>query len=220
MTGARANSRWDGLTQLRAFADARRLRSPAPQCDMCSVAIAEDGHGHIADIANRSLLCVCRACYLLFAHDGSGGTKFRAVPERYGLISDGDLSADAWERLDIPTGLAFFLRASATGRVTAFYPSPGGATESSLPLDAWEELQHAAPLLRTLLPDVEALLVRRAPTKNGPAHTDALIVPVDVCYELVGRIRQTWRGFQGGDVLWDQIESVFSHARDRAVRAS
>jgi hypothetical protein len=220
VTDVRAGSRWEGLNQLRAFADARRLRSSAPHCDMCSAAIDEDGHGHVADIANRSLMCVCRPCYFLFTHDGSGGSKFRAVPDRYERIPDADLSADEWERLDIPTGLAFFLRADATEKVTVFYPSPGGATESSLPLDAWDELQRAAPLLRTLLPDVEALLVRRVRTNGGEAHTDALIVPVDVCYELVGRIRQTWRGFQGGDTLWDEIDRFFSHARERATRAS
>ena len=44
--------------------------------------------------------------------------------------------------------------------MTAFYPSPAGATESLLPLTAWEEIVRENPALREMQPDVEALLVR------------------------------------------------------------
>ena len=64
----------------------------------------------------------------------------------------------------------------------AYYPGPAGATESLLPLDAWEALVSQNPPLQKLQPDVEALLVNRA----GKAR-NYFIAPIDKCYELVGR---------------------------------
>jgi hypothetical protein len=48
--------------------------------------------------------------------------------------------------------------------------------------------------------------------------TEALIVPIDACYELVGRIRSAWQGFRGGDVVWREIDGFFARAKDRARR--
>ena len=75
-----------------------------------------------------------------------------------------------------------------------------GATESLLELDAWRELEAANPVLATLEPDVEALLVNRA--RGARRHW---IVPIDDCYALVGLIRTPLaradrrRGGVGGD---------------------
>ena len=68
----------------------------------------------------------------------------------------------SWEALQIPVRVAFFFNNSDLGRVVAFYPSPAGATESLLPLEAWAEVVAANPVMTDLVPDVEALLVRRA----------------------------------------------------------
>ena len=51
---------------------------------------------------------------------------------------------------------------SALDRVAAFYPGPAGATESELALDRWADVVAANPVLETLEPDVEALLVASA----------------------------------------------------------
>ena len=38
-------------------------------------------HGHLVDTDKRSLACACRACYLLFTHQGAGtGGRYRAYP--------------------------------------------------------------------------------------------------------------------------------------------
>jgi hypothetical protein len=195
---------------LRRFEAARTPRAAAPKCEFCGAAIDET-HGHLVDLPRRALLCVCRPCYLLFTCDGAGGTRFRAVPTRFALLDAFLDGGDAFDALDIPIGLAFFFHSSATGRVTAFYPSPAGATESELSLDTWERLAHAAPLLSTLVPDVEALLVRR-----NAADLTALIVPIDACYELVGVIRVVWRGLQGGDDLAPRVDEFFAAAMARA----
>ena len=194
------------------------------RCELCSADI-DDEHGHLVNVPSRALLCVCRPCYLLFTHDGAGDTRFRAVPQRYEVVREFAIAGGGWESLDVPIGLAFFFHNSATGRTTAFYPSPAGATESELPLEAWNAVVEAAPSLSTLTADVEALLVRRrgSPSRQEglpvSEEADALIVPVDACYELVGRIRRAWRGLQGGDDVWREIDAFFA-SPPTAARAS
>jgi hypothetical protein len=161
-------------------------------------------HGHVVNVPRRTLLCVCRPCYLLFTPDDASGLRFRAVPERYLLLPELAAARDGLEALQIPTGLTFFFRNSATGRTTAFYPSPAGATESELPIDAWDAIVNAVPRLSTLKSDVEALLIR-----TRDSGIDALIVPIDACYELVGRIRRTWSGMHGSDEVMREIDAFF-----------
>jgi uncharacterized protein DUF5947 len=192
----------------------RVRRSADERCEFCGADIAPE-HGHLVDLPRRALLCVCRPCYLLFTHDGAGGARFRAVPTRYAVVPEFAAARDHWEALDLPIGLAFFFRNGATGRTTAFYPSPAGATESELPLEAWDALARAVPAIGTLVPDVEALLVRR-----DQDRIDALVVPIDACYELVGVIRVTWRGFHGGDEVRRHVDTFFARARERAAEAA
>jgi hypothetical protein len=42
-------------------------------------------------------------------------------------------------------------------------------------------------------------------------------VPIDACYELVGRLRTLWRGFDGGREARDAMAEFFTrvHARSR-----
>ena len=185
-------------------------RPPDERCEFCGADIPVE-HGHLVDLPRRSILCVCRACYLLFMHEGAGGARFRAVPDRFALLPGFGAAKPEWEGLDIPIGLAFFFRSSATNRVHAFYPSPAGATESELALESWDALARVVPELRRLSPDVEALLVRRT-----DAGVDAMIAPIDACYELVGRIRRGWRGFSGGDEMWQDVDAFFARAAEHA----
>ena len=69
------------------------------------------------------------------------------------------------------------------------------------------------------VPDVEALLVR-APTTRDRAG-QCYLVPIDACYELVGRLRPVWRGFDGGQEARTQIEEFFAavDARSRPAPA-
>jgi hypothetical protein len=199
--------------QLQRFASERARTAAEARCEFCGSGI-DDTHGHLVDLSRRALLCVCRPCYLLFTHDGAGGVRFRAVPTRYALVRELASSSNGWEALDLPIGLAFFFQDSASGRTTAFYPSPAGATESELPLAAWTTLTSDIPILSTMIADVEALLVRKT-----SAGTTALIVPIDACYELVGLVRVVWRGLQGGDELQRRVDEFFSRAVERAGSA-
>jgi hypothetical protein len=205
-------SDWTAVVErLRSYSSARAQAASDTRCEFCGADIDPEQHSHLADVPRRAILCVCRPCYLLFTHDGAGGKRFRAVPTRFELLPEFEDASESWELLDIPIGLAFFFRNSTTNLLTAFYPSPAGATESTLTLDAWAAIERAVPPLASLAPDVEALLVRRSATTIV-----ALIVPIDVCYELVGLIRVVWRGLQGGDEVPRRIDEFFMRALDRA----
>ncbi len=95
----------------------------------------------------------------------------------------------------------------------ALYPSPAGATESELPLGAWEDLVARNPVLRTLETDVEVLVVNRLVPPPRVA-----IVPVDRCYELVGTIKATWTGISGGTAVEDAVTAFFDGLRPRGAQ--
>ena len=135
---------------------------PDEWCDFCRQEIAET-HQHVVNLETRGLLCACRACYLLFTHERAGQERYRAVPERYVAAPDFALADEQWDAFQLPVALVFFFVNSSLNRTVAFYPSPPGATESLLPLGAWPRLIRANPLLETLRPDVEALLVYKRP---------------------------------------------------------
>jgi hypothetical protein len=201
---------------LAALQRIRRLApsEPAGRCELCTAALA-DGHRHISDMETRSLLCACRPCALLFTRAGAAGGRYRAVPERYLAVGGFELSRSEWEALQIPVTVAFFFRNSTIGDMAGFYPSPAGATECLLPLDAWKQVEMANPVVGTVESDVEAVLIR-----CGSDVIDCFIVPIDSCYELVGALRRLWRGFDGGREARDALAEYFERVEGRARRVS
>jgi hypothetical protein len=208
---------YDVLSRIR---NNRQAPEPAGErCEMCSESIADE-HQHVVNVAGRQLMCVCRACYLLFT-DSNADLRYRAVPDRYLAFEDFALDRRAWEALQIPVGVAFFFTNSALGRTVAFYPGPAGACESQLDLDAWNAIRGADSRVGLLADDVEALLVR-VPENDGAdgefAEPQSFLVPIDACYEFVGRLRMLWRGFDGGQEARQFIDSFFSQIDARALK--
>ncbi len=163
-------SAYDVLTRI---ASKRSAPEPADErCEMCSEAIADE-HQHVVNVVGRQLMCVCRACYLLFT-DGNAELRYRAVPDRYLAFPDFALNRRVWEAFQIPVGVAFFFTNSELGRTVAFYPGPAGATESELDSQAWEDawsaVRAADSRVGLLADDVEALLVRVPETRRGPSR--------------------------------------------------
>jgi Family of unknown function (DUF5947) len=199
--------------QRMAQRSGREREAALEHCDLCSAPIPPD-HRHILDVSTRELMCSCRPCAILFDRDaaGAGGQHYRLVPDRRLRLEDFAMDDVAWADLRLPVDLAFFFHSSPAGCVQAFYPSPMGATESLLQLDAWRSLEAANPILGTLEPDVEALLVNRA---RGARHHH--LVPISDCFELAGLIRTRWRGLTGGREVWDEI-ARFYDALDRRAR--
>ena len=186
---------------------------PNERCELCGATLP-DAHRHLVDLDSQRLLCACRPCSLLFDRPGAGAGHLRLVPDRRLRLDDFALSEAAWAQLRIPVDIAFFFRSSRAERVMAFYPGPMGATESLLELASWTELERANPVLVTMQPDVEALLVDRA---RGADRQ--WLVPIDDCYRLVGLIRTGWRGLSGGKQVWTQIDSFFDQLDRQAQPA-
>jgi len=197
------------LAVLQRMRIRRRADTAEERCEMCAEPI-EHEHSHLVNVATRSLLCSCRACYLLFTQPGAN-IAYRAVPDRYLSFAALQLGHGQWDDLQIPVGVAFFFHNSAMGKIVAFYPSPAGATESTLPLGAWDDVVTANPALATLLPDVEAILIRRS-----EEHIECFLIPIDSCYELVGHLRQLWRGFDGGTEARIAMTEFFDRIRARS----
>ncbi|MCI4676678.1 DUF5947 family protein [Candidatus Mycolicibacterium alkanivorans] len=223
-----------------------RTGRTAPQpvgerCEMCASPVADE-HQHVVNVAARQLMCVCRACYLLFT-DASASLRYRAVPDRFLYFPDFGLGRRAWDALQIPVGVAFFFRNSALDRTVAFYPGPAGATESELDTAAWAAAT-CDPRVGLLADDVEALLVRvpddpAAPESDvagipapesdvaglpapesdvaGLPAPECFLVPIDACYEFVGGLRLLWRGFDGGAQARDFIDGFFAGVAERSV---
>jgi hypothetical protein len=210
MTQRQPSARAQPLGSLRQFVQRPVREAPVEKCEMCAAELTPD-HSHIVNIESRSLMCSCRACYLLFTQQGAAQGKYRAVPDRRLYLRSFGLGSELWEELQIPVGMAFFFYNSALKRVTGFYPSPAGATESLLPLTAWQELTAANPVLETLEPDVEALLINR----RRDAASECYLVPIDACYELTGIVRRRWRGFDGGEEARRDIDAFFDALRER-----
>ena len=195
----------------------RRIATPPPppvaaeeRCEFCAADIGAR-HGHVADVTDHRLMCVCRPCYLLFAPRGAGGGRYRGVGEDVRRVGDLQLDDARWDSLRVPVDLVFFFRQSGADHLLAFYPGPGGATESELDLASWQDISGANPALDDLEEDVEAVLLRRHEETYS-----CYLVPIDVCYELVGVVRSTWTGLGGGPEVWRRIDAFFAGLDDRA----
>ena len=199
------------LQALRRFTRERPTGSaPLEHCEMCSEPLAPI-HRHLLEIANRRVLCTCEACTLLFGYPGAGGGKYRAIPRRYLVLPDFQMTDEQWDELRIPVNMVYIFRSTVAERAIAFYPSPAGATESLLDLQSWEVLVHNNPILNDLEADVEALLINRV----GEAR-EHYVVPIDACYQLVGLIRLSWKGLSGGEEVWKAIKEFFADIRAKS----
>ena len=200
------------LDSVPGLAGHRRQDDAATErCELCREVLT-DRHGHLVDTDKRSLACACRACYLLFTQEGAGGGRYRAVPERIGHDPSRPLSDADWNELQIPVAMAFFFYNSAIGRVVAGYPSPAGPTECELDLEAWDRIAAEHPLLGEMAPDVEAILVNRTELGN-----EVFLIPIDMCYALVGELRMYWTGFDGGAEVRTALARFMTGLRHRAV---
>ncbi|WP_405530244.1 DUF5947 family protein [Streptomyces canus] len=190
----------------------RFLTERPPQterCELCAVAV-EAGHRHLVDTEKRALVCACAPCALLMEQPGAAAGRFRTVPDRYLTDPGHRLDESAWEALQIPVGVAFLFRNAALDRLVALYPSPAGATESELEPATWTDVLGGSRLAELLEPDVEALLLRRT-----DGRFECHLVPIDICYELVGRMRLLWQGFDGGAEARAALDAFFADVARR-----
>ena len=184
----------DGIAALRRFVQAQ----PVDVCDLCGVPVAAH-HGHVVEPATRRVLCACLICGE--AVTNRPDRRYARIPEAATALAGFRMSDAEWHSLGLPIDMAFMFHSTPDGGPVALYPGALGATESRLPPEAWSDLVAANPVLGELEPDVEALLVDRIRGRRGCYR-----VPIDRCYALVGVIRSQWRGFSGGDAVWQAID--------------
>jgi hypothetical protein len=214
---AETRRRAETVARMRSLARAGGPPSPGPsprasqeRCDICNTTIPDD-HRHMLHLVDRRIVCTCEACWALY----SGNAEYRPTGMRTVWLDGLQCDEATWAAFQIPIGLAFFMRSTVTGGVVAFYPSPAGATESELTLEAWETLVQANPVLDQLETDAEALVVNRM---SDPAQY--AIAPIDQCYALVGLIKSRWEGISGGSAIETAVPEFFAALRRRATPAS
>jgi len=209
MDSTQAPKQAENFPALTRFARAKR--TDVEHCDLCSLELYVE-HPHLLEPTTRQIHCACDACAILFSNQGD--LRYKRVPRDIKFLRDFRLSDLQWASLMLPIQLAFFFQSTPDGRLIALYPSPAGAMESSLPLDAWDEIKIDNPVLYDLQPDIEALLVNRVGEKR-----EYFVAPIDHCYKLVGLIRSKWRGLSGGTEAWAAINSFFAELKERSVPA-
>ncbi|SNQ52149.1 conserved hypothetical protein [Frankia canadensis] len=199
---------------LRTAAEAGR-REDTPRCDLCGAPMQAD-HRHLLDESRDELMCLCRACGLLFDRDAAARGHYRLVPRRRLRVNElagrgdepGEHPCNPSE-LGIPVGLAFVVL-ETDGEPRARCPSPLGATRWELTPAAWHRLVAHAPVLAGLVPRVEALL-----SNTARGRRECWIAPIDDCYRLVAIVRGEWSGLSGGSRVWPAVDAFFAGlARD------
>ena len=184
-------------------------RTALKRCELCSAGLAIE-HRHLLEMSNGQIVCACDGCALRFQAVLDG--RFRLIPRGVRALPDLNWTDGDWEALALPINLAFFFQSTPEKKSKAIYPSPAGATESLLPLTAWDSLVMHNHILASMEPDVEALLVNRVGMKR-----EYYLAPIDVCFELVGLIRVHWRGFSGGEAVWEEIDKFFSRLQTETL---
>ena len=81
--------------RVRAAAVDRR-RAPGESCEMCGAGIVDE-HPHVVNIDSPQPAVHVPACYLLFTREGAGRGNYRAVPDRYLVDPDVELTDARWD---------------------------------------------------------------------------------------------------------------------------
>jgi hypothetical protein len=211
---ANGNGSGDNGNVIDLFASLRPFVRARPQgverCELCGAGIAQD-HAHLLERKSRNVACSCEPCAILFSSHGAA--RYHRVPRDVRFLADFVLTDVQWDALAIPINMAFFCVHEGSTTPVAYYPSPAGATESLLTMEAWQDIVDQNAGRFALRPEVESLLVNRVTNPH-----ECYVAPIDECYRLVGLIRSKWRGFSGGSDVWQAIGLFFTSLKERSTR--
>ena len=98
-----------------------------------------------------------------------------SFPRDVRSLPDFKLGDGEWEALSLPIDLAFFFRHGPQDKIVALYPSPAGATESLLSLEAWKALVADNPALDA------TPTRRRSPSGQPRGRAPPLLCGADRC---------------------------------------
>ena len=148
---------------------------------------------------------MCETCWAV----RSGEAEFRPVGNRTVWLDDFVLSDEQWASFQIPIGLAFFMVSTVSGGVVGLYPSPAGATECELDLEAWEQLVRREPGAR----ETSRPTPRRWSSTGWRRRRSTRSSPIDVAYQLVGVVKASWEGISGGRATEEAVAGYFAGLR-------
>jgi hypothetical protein len=121
------------------------------------------------------------------------------------------MTDEQWETWQVPVGIVGIVYRAESSHPVAYYPGPAGLTEARFELEDWSMLLDSNPSLREIEPDVEVLLIN-----HMDSAYEHYIVPLDLCYQLAGRLRLSWKGFSGGQEAHQALAEFFAELRKRA----
>ncbi len=196
------------ISKLKKIATPQPVADTAENCFFCGRALETD-HRHLVDLSAMKFMCTCEMCMITMAEAGN----YKPLPQRYLELVDFNMQDELWADFLIPVNMAFLVMSSSHKGAIAYYPGPAGATESKLKMDPWDRLGELNPVLNEMSPDLEALLINRL-----DALPQYFIVPVDSCYELIGRIRIAWKGISGGREVNDTIRQFFNGLKKKSIK--
>ncbi len=154
------------------------------ECELCASTLGAE-HEHLLEPGARRVLCACASCASAFLREEQRrGAQYLRVERRAARLHELQIDDETWAGLGVPVGLAFFTTRSPSAEVVATFPGRAGIIEAFVPLKAWSELERRFPVLRRMLPEVGALLVRRS-----ARHRDYFLVSIDHAYDLCGLLR-------------------------------
>lgn len=191
------------LSKMRRIKD--RVKEEQEVCNFCGKIIPAD-HRHFINLETRKFMCACEICTITQSIHGN----FKIIPQRYHYLSDFNMPEALWSEFLIPVNMAFFVFSSKENGIVAYYPAAAGATESKLKMEAWKKVQEINPVVNSLMPDLEALLVNRLGDEG-----EYYIVPIDSCYKLIGIIRLNWKGINGGREVQDATHIFFDELKQK-----
>jgi len=195
---------------IERFVQTFNRRRDGLRCDRCRTVLHRQ-HRHVIELDAHRLLCACNACAAEVERSVLG--PCRLIPESVRSAPEWAPSWERWDSFGMPLRLGFFLWLSRLARWVAVAPSPIGAVDVAVPSSAWSAYLQESGIARQVRPDVEAVLVRGA----GGGPLEAYVVPLDLCYELVALVRQTWHGIDGGDAARQELDRYFERLQRRST---
>ena len=185
---------------------------PYERCEMCGAPVA-DAHQHVVNVGNRSLLCACRPCYLLFTHDDAdarlpGGARPLPVLPGPRCAGVGGARAAGRHRLPVPQ-----LRPGPGGRVL-----PRSGRRDRVRAAARRVGRASSPRPRGWRPSSPTS--RRswcAPPASGSRRSWCRSTSAT---SWSGHLRTLWRGFDGGQDVRRRLDEFFDTVRSRSRPAT
>ena len=202
------------------IANLRRLASGAPGAAGAGAGTLEEPATSAGPSSRRSTATCSTST--------SGGSSAPASPawrcaRRTGPTGRPAPGCSGWRTSELPEDLwataadpdrPRLLHALELGRArsSASTRAPRVRPNASWSWAAWEDLCAANPVLDSLEPDVEGLIVNRI---SEPAQF--AIAPIDECYRLVGAVKASWEGISGGGAVERVVPAFFEEICRRAA---